>query len=118
MSRMLLIAAFMAAPIVMIPSQADAQQRGSDRARAATVNGNPGAETTSKGRETAPEGLRRAWEGRTPPPALQRRFPGLATQTVPEPPSEPGDDCPTTFVLAPDGTLVEVDCHGIVIGAD
>lgn len=124
MSRTLMMLALVAAPMVMMPAQVDAQQRGSDRAQAAAAQGRQGAETRENGRQSAPEGLKRAWEGRTPPPALQRRFPDLVEQPEAEPAPEPApepepvDDCPSSFMLGPDGTLVELGCDGSVIGRE
>ncbi len=124
MSRMLTMLALVAAPVIVIPSQVDAQQRGSDRAPVASTQGRQTPEARENGRRTAPAGLKRAWEGRTPPPALQRRFPDLADQPDAEPAPEatpepdPVDNCSTTFILGPDGTLMEVDCNGTLVGRE
>ncbi len=68
MFQKILMAALVAAPLMLVPAHVDAQQRGPDRAAVAQEN-RP---------SEAPEGLRKAMEGRTPPAALQRLFPNLA----------------------------------------
>lgn len=113
MFQKILMAALVAAPMMLVPAHVDAQQRGSDRAAAAQEN-RP---------SEAPEGLRKAMEGRTPPAALQRRFPDLAPQPepvvepepAPAPEPAPEEDCPTTVTFGPTGPI-EVDCHGNVVG--
>ena len=108
MFHKLMIAALVAAPMVILPAHVDAQQRGSDRAQEAR-----------QANETAPEGLRTTWEGRTPPAALLDRYPDLAPEpeaAPPEPepaPPPPADECDPTFVLNPDGTITQVACSGM-----
>lgn len=127
MYRTLLMAALVAAPMMMAPSLVEAQQRGSDRAQAARAAASQDGQQANQGQQTAPEGLRRAWEGRTPPPALLKRFPDLAPQEpevvpepepapAPEPP--PADDCPVTYMPGPDGGMVAMDCNGNVVGME
>lgn len=116
MFQKILMVALVAAPMTLVPAHVDAQQRGSDRAAAAQQN-RP---------SEAPEGLRKAMDGRTPPAALQRLFPDLAPQPepvvqpepAPAPAPAPEEDCPTSMTIGPDGQFVEVDCHGNVIGIE
>lgn len=121
MFHKILMAALVAAPMMLVPAHVDAQQRGSDRAAAAQAAQNNRA-------SQAPEGLRKAFEGRTPPAALLRRFPDLAPQPAPvvepepapapEPEPAPAEACPTSMSITPDGRFVEVDCHGNVVGME
>lgn len=114
MFHKILMAALVAAPMMLVPAHVDAQQRGSDRAAAAQDN-RP---------SEAPEGLRKAMDGRTAPAALERRFPDLAPQPepvlqpepAPAPAPAPVEDCPTSTTITPDGQFVTVDCHGNVVG--
>lgn len=117
MFQKILMVALVATPMMLVPAHVDAQQRGSDRAAAAQEN-RP---------SEAPEGLRKAFEGRTPPAALLRRFPDLAPQPeqpepviqpepAPAPEPAPEEDCPETNTFTPDGQIVTIDCHGNVVG--
>lgn len=125
MFRKILTVALVAAPMMLVPAHVDAQQRGSDRAAAARGQAAPQAAQQNRPSE-APEGLRKAFEGRTPPAALLRRFPDLAPQPepvlqpepAPAPAPAPVEDCPTSMSITPDGQFVEVDCHGNVIGIE
>ncbi|MEX2465676.1 MAG: hypothetical protein WD995_02115 [Gemmatimonadota bacterium] len=121
--RNMLVAALVAAPMVLMPADASAQQRGADRAQVArgAAPGAPASPGSEVGHRAQPEGLKKAFEGRTPPAALQRLFPGLFSQPAPEPAVEPEpapepapapeEDCETSIVMV-DGAFVLMDCEG------
>lgn len=124
-TRKLLVAVLVAAPIALVPMSADAQQRGADRAQQAGVEVPVAAGSTARQAPDRPEprGLKKAFEGRTPPAALQRLFPALFGTPDPEPVVEPEpepdpdpeveEECLLTFDPV---NLVFFDCDGNVAG--
>lgn len=126
MFQKILMVALVAAPMMLVPAHVDAQQRGSDRAAAAR-----GQDTAQPAQQNAPaqapEGLRRAFEGRTPPAALLRLFPDLAPQPevpvqpepapAPAPAPAPVEDCPNRQIFGPTGPIT-VDCNNNVVGIE
>jgi len=118
-ARLIWGVAAVAAALFFDPSAADAQQRRGPQAPQAAPQAEKGQEN---GRTTPPAGLVSAFEGRTPPDALQQRFPGLrppppppAPEPEPEPAPEPGaDECDIGFAMV-DGQYVMVDCEGNVV---
>ena len=117
-----LAAALVVVPMALTPADAAAQQRGSDRAQTARNE----APAVDRANDAAPKGLQKAFEGRTPPAAIQRLFPALfpppAPEVVPEPEPAPEpepvpvEECDTSFAMV-DGAFVMVDCNGNVVGA-
>jgi hypothetical protein len=120
-----LVAALVAAPIALAPMNVDAQQRGADRAQQARAEGPAAASQASQAPDRPePRGLKKAFEGRTPPAVLQRAFPGLFGTPAPEPVVEPEpapepepdavqEPCDITFDPV---NFVFVDCNGNVAG--
>ncbi|MDZ7778767.1 MAG: hypothetical protein U5R14_02380 [Gemmatimonadota bacterium] len=118
--RTMLVAALVLAPMVTMPADVSAQDRGAERSEAAAARGAADQQAEQRP-DGAPAGLQKAFEGRTPPAALERQFPGIFSEPEPEPAAEPTsepepapeDDCETSLELV-GGEYVLVDCEGNV----
>lgn len=117
--RTMALTALVAAPLMMMPTDTSAQQRGGERGQAQAA-----AQSQAPSRvPDAPKGLERAFETKTPPPALQRLFPTLTAQpeaepeATPPPEPDPVETCDTQIVML-GGQFVLVDCNGNQVGME
>lgn len=111
--RIALMTALLVAPLALSPDSVDAQERGMERAAAATVD----AQAT--GRPDAPPPGMDKRSGSLPPGILLTRGAPAeepATEPAPdaEPEPEPDETCPVTLELV-DGMMKPVDCNGNVL---
>lgn len=110
--RIALMTALLVAPLALSPDSVDAQERGMERAAAAT------ADAQATGRPDAPPPGMDKRSGSLPPGILLTRgAPAEEPGTEPAPDAEPGSDveeCPAELKLV-DGTMKLVDCHGNVL---
>lgn len=113
----ILAAALVVAPLALAPMDGAAQQRGPDRAETARSEASAGAQT----QQAVPTGLKKAFQGRTPPAALQRIFPNLfgppaaeampEPEPIPEPEPAPEPECTYSMELV-NGTYEMVENCG------